>query len=178
MHDAEDAEFKVVVPEPGDEGNPDQCAPALRQPRQCAPQRLAKTPAGKARVAQRDPPWIEAAGAARWRHARTWSKCSRAHRRRARRAPTVTRWPAGSRPRADLLQVRRARCDLLAAACERAGAPATPLALADRNALARLAPLDRYEQRALARRRLAVRAFDASRREPDAHRAFFTKRTQ
>ena len=72
----------------------------------------------------------------------------------------------------DLLQVRRARCDLLA------GAPAAPLALADCNVLARLAPLERYEQRALARRRLAVRAFDASRREPDGHRAFFTKRTQ
>jgi hypothetical protein len=78
----------------------------------------------------------------------------------------------------DLLQVRRARRDLLAAACDRAGAPAAPLAVAGRKVLARLAPLDRYEQRALARRRLAAQAFDASRSEPDTHQEFFTKQTQ
>jgi hypothetical protein len=55
----------------------------------------------------------------------------------------------------DLKQVRDARQQLLAAA-----GPNIVAAIADRNLLAKLAPLNRYEQRALARRRFAVRDFD------------------
>jgi hypothetical protein len=55
----------------------------------------------------------------------------------------------------DLKQVRDARQELLATE-----GPNLVAAIADRNLLKKLAPLNRYEQRALARRRFAIRDFD------------------
>jgi len=56
----------------------------------------------------------------------------------------------------DLKQVRDARQEVVAAAA----GPNIVAAIADSNLLKKLAPLNRYEQRALARRRFAVRDFD------------------
>src|SRR5262245_55273360 len=55
----------------------------------------------------------------------------------------------------DLRRVALARCDLVTEA-----GPDMVRAIMDRRLLVKLAPLERYEQRALARRRFAVRDFD------------------
>ena len=55
----------------------------------------------------------------------------------------------------ELKQVRDARHDLLAAT-----GPDIVAAILNRSLLARLVPLNRYEQRALARRRFAIKEFD------------------
>jgi hypothetical protein len=77
----------------------------------------------------------------------------------------------------DLIRIRRARHDLLAATLSRLAGSAEEGG-ADRGAAAfhvpdlvvRLAAMDRYERRARARRKFAIRAFNAARRSAPGQR--------
>jgi hypothetical protein len=74
-------------------------------------------------------------------------------------------------PEIDLGRIRRARQQLLSRVLTVLAQPADPLAEGPQNfgtilsdMSKQLAALDRYEQRALSRRKLAIRAFDAARK--------------
>ena len=121
-------------------------AQACRQPAQCAPQH--RPPNGGrqgARGPQRAPPWSHAADPCWWpmlgalAQAIAGPQADAARRERAMRIALA---------QVDVLRIRKAKCDILAGGVS----PAI---------IRRLASLSRYERRALARRKAAMRTFDA-----------------